>query len=146
MHEVISFLGENKKNIISLLSAESSYNVVSVKSWYYVGFESAMSGMHTWYYHEVWVLKVKNSAFSQSHSLLSQHVPSKDSGQPVHSCSLIRTFTRLILDSYWYKGSVGKQGRINLACAFTQADLSCRSVHLSECMFSLLRFISFQCF
>ena len=62
--------------------------------------------------------------------------PSEDSDQPMHSHSLIRIFTRRILDSQGCQVSSCEQRRLRSACADAQADFSLRWVHMSEGMFS----------
>ena len=58
--------------------------------------------------------------------------PSEDSDQPAHSRSLIRTFTRRILDSQGCKVSSWGRRILWSYCAHAQADLSLRWAHMSE--------------
>ena len=64
--------------------------------------------------------------------------PSKDSDQPAHSRSLIRIFTRRILDSQGDKVSSCGQQKLWSDCADAQTDLSLRWVLMSEGTFSLV--------
>ena len=60
--------------------------------------------------------------------------PNEDLDQTVHLCSLIRNFTKRILDSQGRKKKTKK--KTFMRTAKTQADLSLHWAHMSEGMFS----------
>ena len=62
--------------------------------------------------------------------------PSDDSDQPALSNSLIKIFTRCILNSQGYKVYPCEQQKFKADCADAQADLRHRCAHISDGTFS----------